>query len=1090
MSPRLLILLACCAASMPSPPTAHADETGIRVPEGFEVSLYADDRLAHDIFSMTLDAQGRVVVSGAGYVKTLHDDDGDGRADRASLFSRLPASGAHGMVFDGSDLICTGDNSVMRMSDADGDGQADGPGRVWTSLRNSEHGANGVTRGPDGCYYVICGNDAGVSTRQITSANSPVKHPRCGAVVRFSAEGKPLDVFADGFRNPYDLDFDASGHMFTVDSDGERDHHLPWYVPTRLFDIAQGQEHGWLLMGWTRGWNRPESFFDNVERLVEIGRGSPTGVTVYRHRAFPEHYRGGVLAACWTLGRVYYFPLQPDGASFRSSREVFMQTTGDVGFAPCDLAVGPQGELYVAIGGRHTRGSVFRVRYCQAADQPPAVPGVEQLLSAAQPLASWSRARWQPLARQLGKAAIERALTDEQRAASQRVRAMEILVELFGGLEPDLGRRCAGSSEPAVRDRTAWALGHSSVNKSSIATIARLTGDDHPGVQRAAWEALAIVGPIDAEVQPDWLRGLSSPLRRVRRAALAVAGGGGKTSYDHLLTRVRLRQDAWRLRLAQQWIARAAAADAVHLPLTAGDATVCLQAFAADINDRQLRLEVLRLLQLGLGDVRTGTGQAEVYCGYAADAARQVDPAARQSLVDALAKAFPTTDAEVNRELARLLGMLGANDARLLAELCKMWTPESSVESDLHYLIVASLLEGVRDSATTMATARCLLSLHRKLEAAEQFASRNWPFRVGETFEALCVRDPSLIHAMVESNQLNHVGQALFVSRLPRDIRPDASRRLWAATVDAGSEPTPEMIELIASLPPEWAFPRLRAYGDSLDLRDAVVLALARQPQAQDRVRFIAGLSSPQATVVEKSARALVPLGIHCTAAEIAAALRALKLACGQPKQTEPRGSLLKLLNFWTEENADVELDPNPSQAYVGWFEMFDRYYPAEAARLRASSGADATGWKRRLAAINWAAGEAGRGKSVFEARACHRCHQANGHLGPELAGAASRLSREDLFTAIFDPNLEVAPAYQTTLVATRAGQVYHGLVVYESPETTLLQTGPDTTVRVMNIETSSMRKSGQSLMPVGLLDPLSDQDLSDLYAFLRTLAK
>ncbi len=141
------------------------------------------------------------------------------------------------------------------------------------------------------------------------------------------------------------------GHLLTVDSDGERDHHLPWYAPTRLFDVAQGMEHGWLLDGWTRSWNRPQSFFDNVERIAEIGRGSPTGVVAYRHRAFPEHYRGGVFTACWTFGRVYFFPLETSGASCAAPLETFLETTGDVGFAPCDLAVGPAGDLFVAIGG-------------------------------------------------------------------------------------------------------------------------------------------------------------------------------------------------------------------------------------------------------------------------------------------------------------------------------------------------------------------------------------------------------------------------------------------------------------------------------------------------------------------------------------------------------------------------------------------------------------------------------------------------------------------------------------------------------------------------------------------------------------------
>ena len=77
---------------------------------------------------------------------------------------------------------------------------------------------------------------------------------------------------------------------------------------------------------------------------------------------------------------------------------------------------------------------------------------------------------------------------------------------------------------------------------------------------------------------------------------------------------------------------------------------------------------------------------------------------------------------------------------------------------------------------------------------------------------------------------------------------------------------------------------------------------------------------------------------------------------------------------------------------------------------------------------------------------------------------------------------------YQRPVQATGAGQVYHGVIVYESPESTLLQTGPDTTVRILNAERSSVRTSTQSLMPTGLLETLSDGDLSDLYAYLKTL--
>ena len=342
----------------------HASaQIGIQSPKGFEVTLYADDDLAHDINCMTIDPRGRVVVAGQGYVKILHDTDDDGRADKATLFSEFPKSGAHGMVFVGNDLIATGDNMVMRLQDEDADGVADGRPLPLAIVRSPEHGANGLVQGPDGWIYMICGNDAGIGAQFARTDTSPVKKPQAGAVVRFSPDFKTSEIFAHGFRNPYDLAFNANGHLFTVDSDGERDQYLPWYTPTRLFDIQQGMHHGWVQRGWTRSWNRPACFFDNVERLVEIGRGSPTGVECYRHYAFPSHYRGGIYSCCWTLGRVYYFPLTRDGATYKSEKEIFLQTTGEIGFAPVDLAVGPRGDLFVAIGGRGTRGSVFRVRY-------------------------------------------------------------------------------------------------------------------------------------------------------------------------------------------------------------------------------------------------------------------------------------------------------------------------------------------------------------------------------------------------------------------------------------------------------------------------------------------------------------------------------------------------------------------------------------------------------------------------------------------------------------------------------------------------------------------------------------------------------
>lgn len=1067
----LLVALGCGTRSA-------ADDLGLAAPPGFEISLFAGDELAHDIYSMTVDARGRVVVAGAGYVKTLEDADGDGRADRATLYSSRPSSGAHGLLFDGPDLICSGDNAVMKLRDADGDGRADGQPEIWSHLRHPEHGANGLVRGPDGAIYLICGNDAGVGSAQAGAAGSPVREPRCGAVVRFSPDGRPDGVLAHGFRNAYDLDFNAAGQMFTVDSDGERDHHLPWYAPNRLFDVAVGMEHGWLLQGWTRSWNRPQSFGDNVERLVEIGRGSPTGVVTYRHRQFPQHFRGGLFTACWTLGRVYFFPLERAGSTYRSKLEVFLQTTGTTGFAPCDMAVGPAGDLFVAIGGRHTRGSVFRVRYRSGQVAPAPSEPLRQVLEADQPLASWSRQRWEPLARRLGAQALLEAARDETRAVDQRVRAIEVLVDLFDGVSAPAAEELAASKSAEVRARLAWALERRATTHSA-ALLAQLAADDDPRVVRAAWEAIQQLSALDSDVPLDW-RALACADRRARFAAICAARGSAAAAYR----RQPSGRAARRSELADLWVRRE--------PIGSGALgdprdQLCLATVRSN-EPPAVRLEAVRLWQIRLGDLHIQPGRAEVFSGYLGNGTLSLAEPFRRSLAAELAPAFPSDDAELNRELARLLGMLGTDQPGLLDRLARQWTSGSPPTDDIHYLIVASLLPGRRSTEFTRASAAALLRLAHKMDQRGQQASRNWPDRVAEMFDELRARDERLADALVGSAAFTHAQHVLFAARLPDTRRAAAVRKLLAAGDEAV---TPQLVELCAILPEDEQEP-VRRFADQPHLADAAVRVLAQRPREEDRARLVAGLASVDAQVVQSAAKALATLAAPARPEEIAAALAALRRACLAEPQRSVRTSLAALLSHWTGQSPAIDESKakDLQAAYAPWFAWFAQRYPRHAERLGAASGGDARAWRARLAKIDWQAGDAVRGRKAFELRSCHRCHQASGHLGPELKGAAARMSRDDLLLAIIDPNQQVSPTYQTTLVTTGSGQVYHGLVVYESPEGVLLQTGPDTTLRIADEQRITLAPSKQSLMPTGLLDQSSDGEIADLLAYLRTLAK
>jgi putative heme-binding domain-containing protein len=345
-------------------PVAAAPPPGLRVPPGFEVTELASDDLAHDIFTMTLDPQGRVVVAGRGYIRLLVDDDGDGRADRAVPIADSPKDGAMGLLWEGDTLWCVRDGGLRRFK-VGPDGRALGPSELVRKLKTGgEHDAHALRRGPDGWLYLLCGNSTGISAQDAQRPTSPVREPIAGGVLRFPPDLSYSEVVADGFRNPYDFDFNDDGELFTYDSDNERCVGLPWYEGTRFYHVIPGGHYGWQAPQRAQTWRMPPYFPDVVAPIADLGRGSPTGVAFYRHRQFPAHYRGGAFLADWTFGRLWFVPLKRQGSTYAGTPELFLEATGDNGFAPTALRVHPKtGDLYVTIGGRGTRGAVYRIRY-------------------------------------------------------------------------------------------------------------------------------------------------------------------------------------------------------------------------------------------------------------------------------------------------------------------------------------------------------------------------------------------------------------------------------------------------------------------------------------------------------------------------------------------------------------------------------------------------------------------------------------------------------------------------------------------------------------------------------------------------------
>lgn len=1083
-STRLMWTAVLMVATWANRPVCAAD-LGLLAPPEFEVTLYADDDLAHDIYSLTVDSFGRVVVSGAGYVRILSDADGDGVAETAQQYVDGPRTGAQGMHFFGRDLICSGDAGLIRYRDRDGDDRADGPPDVFLRVKaGGEHDVHAIRQGPDGWWYVIAGNVAGITAKYVTLPNSPVTRPQAGTVLRLTPDLSAGEIVADGFRNAYDFDFHPQGDLFTFDSDDERDISLPWYLPTRVFQVLPGMHAGWV----SRSWKRPDQFLDMPPVIAAFGRGSPTGVVCYRHTQFPERYRDALFVLDWTYGRVMVVPLRRDGSIWRSEPETFLSAVGQFGFAPTDAAVGPDGSLFISVGGRGTRGGVYRIRWTGPSEDAALTDELTQCLTAPQPLSSWSRRQWEPLAERLGRAAFQEAAVNVGRSEAQRVRAVEILTEKFGGITPPVTRELVRSPSALVRARTAWSLGRTSSDPPDAELFDRLLRDPDPLVQRAALEALARLAPSSLAPQTVAVsRLLASPDRFVRStAARALARTEEPTFHEVADAAVRF---GWQAAISVAW-AFSKRSDGVD-------------PYSVDIGRRILesgqsietRREAARLIQIGLGDVGPTEDVDPVFDGYHALTDLMEHSAALDRLRQSLIRLYPAGDEFLDQELGRLIAILQVDDADLFARLLGEITAESDPVEDIHRLIITARMPTPRTAEQRTRIADALVSLDSKIAARGLSRDANWDDRIVEMSIAHLERDLELLQDILAHPALGAPGHVPFAALAEdADLEKVIDRFVERIRANPDYAWTNDVVFLLSDSSRPDVRQLLREQFDDFAVRSAVLLALAEKPDPRDRPLLVAGLDNPDVAVLSKVAAALAAFNPDSSAGEQVALVRTLRRLEASAQEREIQDALVRLLHRNTGQNFDYQFDRPPSdrqvEAIARWTDWAMTEFPEEWARQTGSTQEDLGRLQARLDAIDWSAGDPARGAVLFRDRACAQCHGGRTALGPDLTGAAGRFSRLDLFTAIFLPHRDVSPRYQATAIVTGDGQVHTGLAIYESVDGLVLRTSTNQTLRIEAADIQERRRLNTSLMPSGLLKDLEDGDLADLYAYLQSLAQ
>lgn len=121
---------------------------------------------------------------------------------------------------------------------------------------------------------------------------------------------------------------------------------------------------------------------------------------------------------------------------------------------------------------------------------------------------------------------------------------------------------------------------------------------------------------------------------------------------------------------------------------------------------------------------------------------------------------------------------------------------------------------------------------------------------------------------------------------------------------------------------------------------------------------------------------------------------------------------------------------------------------------------------------------------------ACSNCHKMGylgNEIGPDLTRIGSTRTREAILEAILYPSSRIEQGYETTKILTSDGLILNGMIASESDENIALRLNADRVEVITKDEIESIEPSIISIMPEGLSNLLTDQDLADLLALLST---
>ncbi len=370
--PRLLFLALLISAS-PGRADGLTPEVALkrfRVPDGFEVRLYASEPMVRQPVTMTFDGRGRVWViqylqypnpaglkpvkvdrflrtvydrvpepppkgpKGADKVTVLEDTDGDGRADKAKDFV-TGLNLASGLALGHGGVYVLQAPYLLFYPDRDRDDVPDGDPEVLLSgfgMEDAHAVANSLQWGPDGWLYGAQGSTVTANVRGAEFQQG---------LWRYHPLTKKFELFCEGGGNTWGLDFDRRGQAIAGTNYGNV---VMLHQVQGAYYVKNFGKHGALHNPHAYGYFEHVPYAD--PKYLHSEHVTPGGI-VYQGDSFPKEFHDQYVACSLLRGSVFWHKIERHRSTFKSGWGGELLTTDDRCFRPIDCCLAPDGSVFV-----------------------------------------------------------------------------------------------------------------------------------------------------------------------------------------------------------------------------------------------------------------------------------------------------------------------------------------------------------------------------------------------------------------------------------------------------------------------------------------------------------------------------------------------------------------------------------------------------------------------------------------------------------------------------------------------------------------------------------------------------------------------